>query len=159
MDSYINGKGNMLIKVLGLIKVVDAQGKEANASAAVTYFNDMCILAPGALTDSRIQWKSVDSHTANATFTDDYNSVSAKLIFNDKGELTDFFTDDRYFSPDGKSPVKTNWETPIKDYQDYNGVKICSYGEAIWHFKSSDFQYAKFNIKSVEYNCKSINVA
>lgn len=155
LDSYKNGKGNMLIKLAGLFTVADAKGPEMDRGEAVTLFNDMCLLAPSTLIDKRIQWKAVDSLTAKATFNDNGCKVSAVLYFNDQGELTNFITDDRYYAQIGKSYQKVRWSTPVQDYKDYNGYKLPSYGEAIWHFPEGDYCYAKFNIKEVEYNCES----
>lgn len=155
LDSYTNGKGNMLIKLAALFTVADARGQEMDKGEAITLFNDMCLLAPATLIDKRIQWDTVDALTAKATFNDNGCKVSAVLYFNDKGELTNFVTDDRYMSTKGNTYKNLRWSTPVRDYKDINGFKLPTYGEGIWHLADGDFCYAKFNIKEVEYNCES----
>lgn len=155
LDSYKAEKGNMLIKVAGLFKVVDAVAPEMDKAALVTLLNDMCMMAPATLIDERIQWETIDSKTVKATLHDKGSKASALLYFNDMGELTEFVTDDRYFSPKGTSYQSVRWSTPVSDYKDFNGVRIAAYGEAIWHFPEGDFCYAKAAIKEVEYNVKS----
>ncbi|ATW27479.1 DUF6544 family protein [Candidatus Formimonas warabiya] len=154
LDSYVRGKGNMLIKVASLFTVADAKGKEMDSGARVTLFNDMCLLAPATLIDPRIHWETVDASTVKATFEDQGDAVSALLYFNDQGALINFVTDDRYYSPMGKSYQRVRWSTPVKDYQEMNGVKVPTYGEGIWHFAEGDFCYAKFRFLEIEYNCK-----
>lgn len=153
LDSFKNGKGNMLIKLAGLFTVANALGPEMDSGAAVTLFNDMCLMAPSTLIDPRIQWESVDALTAKATFNADGCIVSAVLSFNVLGELTNFSTDDRYMTV-GKSYQKVRWSTPVKAYKDYKGMKLLSYGEGVWHLPEGDYCYAKFRVKEIEYNCK-----
>ena len=155
LDSYKNGKGNMLIKLGGLFTVANALGSEMDSGAAVTLFNDMCLMAPSTLIDPRIQWESVDALTAKASFNDNGCIVSAVLYFNTLGELTNFSTDDRYMTV-GKTYQKVRWSTPVRDYKDYNGLKLPSYGEGVWHLPEGDFCYAQFKVKEIEYNCKGL---
>jgi len=59
-------------------------------------FNDMCLFAPASLVDSRISWEEVDAFIVKATFINGGNKVSAELYFNEKGELVNFISNDRY---------------------------------------------------------------
>lgn len=156
LDSYQHGKGNMLIRLGSLLTVVDAKDSRMDQAALVTLFNDMCFFAPGSLIDQRIQWETIDSLTVKATFKDNGLKIAGVLYFNDQGALINFVTDDRYFSPTGKTYQKVRWSTPISNYQVIHGIKLATYGEAVWHFKEGDFCYGKFTkLKEVEYNCKS----
>ena len=156
LHSYIDTTATMLVKVAGLIPVVDGKGKEMDQSETVTFFNDMCIMAPAGLIDERIEWESVDSLTARATFNNKGIKVSAVLYFNEKGQLINFVSDDRFYSPTGKTYERVRWSTPVSDYKDINGFNLASYGEAVWHFPEGDFCYAKFNIRDIEYNPKRL---
>ncbi|MDF2547644.1 MAG: hypothetical protein K0R93_2542 [Anaerosolibacter sp.] len=152
LHHYENGEAMMLIKLAGLFTVADGRGPEMNQGETVTVFNDMCLLMPATLIDKRIQWEEIDPLTVKATFENKGNRISALLYFNEKGELTNFVSDDRYYSPTGTSYQQVRWSTPIKDYKEMNGVKIVTYGEAIWHFPEGEYCYAKFNVKEIEYN-------
>lgn len=155
LHKYADAKAVMLIKLAGLITVADGKGEEMNQGETVTVLNDMCMLAPASLIDERIQWESIDPLTVKATFTNNDCKVSALLYFNDKGELINFVSDDRYYSPTGKTYQKVRWSTPVKEYKDYNGIKISSGGEAIWSFPEGDYSYARANIKEIEYNIEN----
>jgi hypothetical protein len=54
--SFKNGVAFMDIRLLSIFQVAYMAGKEAGVSETVTFFNDMCVMAPGALIDKRIEW-------------------------------------------------------------------------------------------------------
>jgi hypothetical protein len=78
------------------------------------------------------------------------------LYFNEKGELVNFVSDDRYYSPTGKTYENIRWSTPVKEYKDYNGIRISSGGQAVRSFPEGDYCYARADIKDVEYNITSM---
>ncbi|MDA3881617.1 MAG: hypothetical protein PF436_14610 [Prolixibacteraceae bacterium] len=148
-----NEKGaSMLIKLFGRIKVAYTDGAEMDQAELVTFLNDMCIFAPGALVDAPISWETIDPHTVNATMSQYGNTVSATLYFNEKNELVNFISRDRYATTSNGESENVPWSTPVKDYEEINGIKLPSYGEAIWHYPDHDFSYAKLNIKEVKWN-------
>lgn len=154
LHSYTAKEANMKIKVAGLITVVDTRGPEMRKSDTTTLFNDMCFFAPATLIDHRITWESIDDLTVKATFKTYDCKVSALLYFNDQGELISFVSDDRYYLSMDNSYKRFRWSTPIGNYQERNGLRLATYGEAIWSLPEGEYCYAKFtNIKEVKYNC------
>jgi hypothetical protein len=77
------------------------------------------------------------------------------LRFNEKGELVDFVTDDRYCAPAGGTSRRAGWSTPAHGYRDFGGVKIMSEGEGIWHFEEGDFPCARFALRQVHYSLEA----
>jgi hypothetical protein len=153
LHAYTGDRATMKINVAYFFPVVDAKGEKMNQSENVTLFNDMCLLAPSTLINKKIQWETIDKLTAKAKFTHNGITITALLSFNEKGELVNFVSDDRFLSSDGKTYTNYPWSTPVKDYKDFNGRKVPIYGEAIWHMPGRDFTYAKFIIEEIEYNC------
>ena len=80
----------------------------------VTFFNDMCCMAPATLIDKRIVWQDKGNNVVEATFTNNGISVSANLYFNETGELVNFISNDRYNVDAGK---KLPWSTPLSNYK------------------------------------------
>lgn len=157
LHSFTDGDAIMLIKIFGLFPVVEGKGPEMNKAETVTMFNDMCIMAPATLIDDRIQWETIDDKTIGAKFTNKGITISAILYFNEQGQLINFESDDRYYSPTGKTFEKAKWSTPISNYENINGFNLPTYGEAIWNLSDGDFSYAKLNIKNVVYNVRDFN--
>ncbi len=157
LHSYTDETANMLIKAAGLVTVLDSRGPEMRIGDTTTLFNDMCFFAPATLIDDRIQWETVDSLTVKATFKTKHCKVSALLYFNEKGELIDFVSNDRYYIPLDGSCKKAAWSTPISNYKEKDGLRLPTYGEAVWKLPEGDYCYAKFtNIKEIQYNCKEL---
>lgn len=149
---YKDTKAMMLIKAAGLLTVGDAKGEIADKAETVTVFNDMCLMAPATLIDKRITWETVNPLQVIATFDNNGIKISAELYFNEKGELTNFISHDRYMTLTGESYQNAPWSTPVKEYKVVNGFKLVSSGEAIWHLPEGDYYYAKINIKDIQYN-------
>lgn len=146
---YQGGTASMQVKLFGLFPVMQAKGPEMNKAETVTFFNDMCLMAPATLIDKRIQWEPVDRLSAKATFTNGINKITATLYFNEQRQLVNFISDDRYDIGDMK---QYRFSTPVKEYHEFNGRDIFSFGEGVWHYPEGEFVYGKFYLKSIEYN-------
>ncbi len=115
----------------------------------------MCLLAPGTLLDPAVAWEPVDAHTARARFTDGEQAVSATLLFDDNGLLTNFISDDRSrSSPDGKTFTRFRFSTPVREYRDFGAARLPSYGEARWTLPEGEFTYGQFELQTVAYNLR-----
>jgi hypothetical protein len=149
---YEKGNASMEVKLFGLFPMVSVRGGEMNRAETVTIFNDMCLMYPASLIDSRIKWEPINDTSAQAQFTNKNILISATLFFNDSGQLVNFISDDRYAVSEKK---RYRFSTPVKDYVAVEGRKLPSYGEAIWHYPDGEFVYGKFRLKSIRYNVNS----
>ena len=150
---YRGPNATMRIKVASLFQVADAQGPKMNQGETVTLFNDLCVLAPAALIDTRrIQWEGAGPREARARFTNEGVTISAALSFNEAGELTDFISNDRFMSADGKAYASHPWSTPVRDYRSVGGRMVPTHAEALWHMPEGEFCYGKFDLAEIEYN-------
>jgi hypothetical protein len=146
---YKNKTASMDIRLFGIIPVNRQSGKEMDYSETVTLFNDMCLMAPASLIDKRISWEAIDSNSVKAVFTNGDISISAKLYFNDQGQLVNFVSNDRYAIAEMK---KYPFSTPVHEYKNTGGVNVLYQGDAVWEYPNEKFVYGKFTLKSIEYN-------
>ncbi|MGB5371244.1 MAG: DUF6544 family protein [Flavobacteriaceae bacterium] len=151
--SYKPDGAGMLIKLLSIFPVVEIQGEEMFPTETVTFFNDLCLFAPARLIDERISWESIDDFSAKATFTTGGAPISAVLSFNEKGQLINFISNDRFSVSEMKSYP---FSTPAKDYEIVNGYHLATHGEAIWHYPDGEFVYGKFKLISITYNIEKM---
>jgi hypothetical protein len=143
----------MRVKLLSVASMVDAKGPDMTRGETVTLFNDLSILAPGALVSPLITWEPVDAHRARARFTLRGYSISAELMFNDSDELVDFASDDRLAaSPNGRTFTRMRWTTPLKDYARVGPARVATRGDAVWHPDSGAYAYGEFKLTSLAYN-------
>ena len=148
---FDGNSARMIIKPLSVLRIIDISSEELLLSEMVTYLNDICIFAPGALIGNKFSWKEDGDNTVRVKFTNHGRSVSAILEINDNGQLINFFSNDRYAINEARKHL---FSTPVGGYQTFNGFKLASYGEAIWHYPEEDFVYGKFDVKEIKYNIK-----
>jgi len=149
--AYKNGKAFMDIRLLSFLKVQYQDGPEMDLAETVTFFNDMCCMAPATLIDRRIQWAPIDNHLVQASFTNQGLRVIAMLQFNDQGQLINFLSTDRYNADAGK---RLPWSTPLKDYKTINGYNISNSADAVYSYPQGDLIYGTFKLRELEYNGK-----
>jgi hypothetical protein len=150
---FRDGTATMQIKVASLVQVVDARGPKMNQGETVTLFNDLCLMAPARLVDTqRIQWEAVGPLQARARFTNRGVTIGALLSFGESGQLSDFISNDRFLSADGKTYTSYPWSTPVRDYKRFDGRMVPSYGEAVWHTPEGELSYGRFTLVGIEYN-------
>jgi hypothetical protein len=152
--AFKNGEAFMDIRLLSLAKVQYQTGKEMGISETVTFFNDMCCMAPATLIDPRIQWLETDGNKVKAAFTNNGITISAWLYFNDAGQLVNFISNDRYAAGDDNTMQQLPWATPLKNYKNINGHQLPGFAETIYSYPAGDLVYGTFNTMHVEYNCK-----
>jgi hypothetical protein len=150
---YESKKALMNIKLFGLIDVVKIEDENLAKGETVTVFNDMCLMAPGFLTDKRITWEPMNDTTVKATLTNGAIKVSAVLYFNKDGQLIDFISNDRY---ETNTKQWLPFSTPVSEYKAISNMNLISYGEAVWHYPDSAFVYGKFRTQKIEYNISSV---
>lgn len=148
---FRDAHATMQAKVLSLIPVVDGRGPEMDRAETVTLFNDLALMAPGALADPGIEWETVDERTARGRFTAWDRTISATLVFDDQDRLVDFVSQDRAASPDGKRWIRQPWSTPAEVYQDLGGLRVMRYGEGRWHPDGAEpYAYLEFELVDLE---------
>jgi hypothetical protein len=148
---YVDADAAMNIRLFGIIPVIRQSGPEMDTTETVTLFNDMCLLAPASLIDSRISWETIDSLTVRAIFTTQGIRISATLYFNTSGQLINFISNDRMAIADGK---KIPFSTPVHQYRPVRGFNLISEADAVWEYPEGKFVYGKFILKDIRYNLK-----
>lgn len=147
-DKYVDGKGNMYIKLLPVTQIADATGPEMDQGAFMRYLNEM-MWFPTAYLSKDIVWEAIDNNSAKATMSYKGVTVSAVVYFNEKGELINFVAD-RYMDVGGKFKLE-KWSTPIKEYRELNGIRIPAKGEGVWNLDTGDFSYIDLEVTDIEY--------
>jgi hypothetical protein len=149
---FQNGDAFMDIRLFSLFKIQYQTGAEMGIAETVTFFNDICCMAPAALIDKRIQWLETKGNEVKASFTNNNITISAWLFFDDQGALVNFTSEDRYAASDHGIFRKVPWSTPIKSYRDYNGYHLPDFAITVYTYPDGDLRYGEFKIESIEYN-------
>lgn len=159
LHPFRDATATMRAKVLSLFTVVNASGPEMDRGETVTVFNDLVVLAPGAIIDAPVRWTAVNSHRVRGAFTDGHQTVSAELTFDANHDLVDFVSKDRLrASTDGKSFEPQVWSTPLAEHRDADDRRVLVMGEGRWHAPQPEglFTYVEFHIGDIAYNVHDI---
>lgn len=151
IDSYINGKGNMLIKLNSSITITDAWSIEMDKSGLVRYLSEALLFPTSLLPNKHLVWNVLDSNSAEIKFSNNNYSVVAKVFFAEDGTIYKLETMDKYRTTDA-GYVKTLYSTNYYNYKLMkNGFYVPTYVEVEWTLPEGNFKYGKFNIDNIIY--------
>jgi hypothetical protein len=154
LHEYRDGRARMRARLCSVVPVLDASGPAMTRAETVTVFNDLCVMAPGALLDAPVSWSPVDERTARGTYRVGPQTVTAELAFDAWGDLVDFVSDDRLrASADGRTFTPQRWSTPLRRHRELDGARIPTEGEGRWHAPPPEgtFPYIEFCIDAIAY--------
>lgn len=150
-DKYENGEGHMLIKLLSLLTVADAKGKETDQGTMLRNLAEI-VWFPSAALNDYIQWEQIDSTTAKATMTYGGITASGLFKFDANGDVVSFEAK-RYYNRKGGATLE-DWFIQIEpnSYKEFEGVRIPAMSAVTWKLKEGDFTWYKLEITDIHYN-------
>lgn len=148
-----HGHGSLVIKLLGLIKVVNYHGPQADQAELVRYLSEI-IWFPAACLQPELRWEPIDHLTARATLTCPTGVVSGDFHFDEQGALK-MFVAQREHDVDGR-PSALTWSATASQYRSYGDLFLTGRGEALWHLPSGQFPYARLDVTTIEHNVTSV---
>ncbi|MCK4577528.1 MAG: hypothetical protein KAU50_01980 [Candidatus Marinimicrobia bacterium] len=66
-DKFLNGEGNMLVKLLSIKTIADAKGPEVDQGELLRYLSE-AVWYPSAFLSANVEWEAVDEHSAKPRF-------------------------------------------------------------------------------------------
>lgn len=149
-DKFLNGQGNMQIKLLSLADVANAGPDEkTNSASMVRYLAETCWMPTAALS-KYLKWHSVDPLSAKVTMIYKGQSVSGLMKFAENGDLLSFEAD-RYMG-NGRDARPERWRVEMIGYKNFQGFRIPYKSKVIWKLRSGDYHWATVELTAVEYN-------
>jgi hypothetical protein len=155
LHAFADTTATMRVRLLSLLTVVDASGPEMDRGETVTVFNDLVVMAPGAIINAPVTWTAIDAVHVRGDFTDGDQTVSAVLTFNAEHDLVDFVSDDRTrASADGKTFTSRRWSTPLSGNHEIDGHRVPTFGTGVWDAPQPEgsFTYLEFHLDAISYN-------
>ena len=146
VDKYINGKGNLKVKVASLIPVVNAKGKAADQGEFLRWLAEAVWYPTALLPSEKVTWEAIDDKSAKIIYQDEHIQTEGVFHFNYAGQITHFTA--KRFMDDNRLE---NWTTRCEAYRLVQGMQIPYYAEASWNFSTGDFTYAKFELEEIVY--------
>lgn len=149
-DKFKDGEGEMQIKLLSLLNVVD-QGKneKVNSGTMLRFLGEICWF-PSAALNRYIAWEEVDPTSAKATFRLQDKAVSGLFIFDENGELKSFEAE-RFYGA-GQDAKKEKWLIETISHKNFEGIKVPAVCYVTWKLQEGDFTWLKLELTEVDYN-------
>lgn len=153
-DKYEMGRGHMSIKLLSLFPVADSKGKEIDQGTLLRYLAET-VWFPTAALSNYLTWEEIDRNNAKVTMTYGEVTASGVFTFNEEGQVVKFEAE-RYGEFNGESRIET-WSIPMREYKEFEGIKIPTKGEITWKLETGDFNWFNFEVMDMEYNPTQVN--
>ncbi|PSL07248.1 DUF6544 family protein [Cecembia rubra] len=149
-DRFIQGEGEMLIKLLSFLPVAkDGPNPKINESALQRYIGEL-VWYPSACTLDQFKWREIDENTAEATMSYLQTEGSGIFEFDEEGKLIRF-TAMRYMGS-GEDAVKMEWFVQVLAHREFDGIILPSQCTATWRLESGDWTWAEFEVDKVIFN-------
>lgn len=155
-DKFEEGKGEMTIKLLSLIPVVNAKNDEKVNQATLQRYLAEIVWFPSASLNEYIEWETIDDNSARATMEYKGTKGSGEFHFDKDGNFEKFVAM-RYQDSNDAEP--TEWTVKATKTEERNGIKIPVECEASWGLESGKWTWLKLRIKEIEYNLEKMNAS
>ncbi|MFO0615406.1 MAG: DUF6544 family protein [Polyangiaceae bacterium] len=164
-DLYTEGRGRVFGRVLDTFSVVDEDHDFVTLGELSSFVSDAMLLAPSLLLGAATRWIAVNESAFDVELRDHGWSVSARVVVDPRGAVTEVSSEDRYFAPtapggrEGRPSApppsawtRARWSVPVTDWASGAGRRFARRAQAIWHLPSGDFQDAELLFDRVDVN-------
>jgi hypothetical protein len=148
-DKFVDGNGEMIIKLFSLIPVVNAKENEKIDQATLQRYLAEIVWFPSAALSPYITWAPIDDRSVKATMMYKGTEGSGIFHFDEQGSF-EKFTAMRYAEIDEKSEPKL-WTVTATRSEIRNGVKVPVELSAKWKLDGADWTWLKLKITDIEY--------
>jgi hypothetical protein len=149
-DKLQDGQGEMLIKLLSLVNVVNEKhNDQINTGTLIRFLGEICWFPSAALSET-ITWEEINEHSAKATLTIGDIQVSGIFRFDENGDLRSFEAD-RYYGS-GPEAVKHRWIVEAVEYKTFDGYRVPVKSTVTWKLPEGDFTWLHLEITDLEVN-------
>jgi hypothetical protein len=141
-DSFVDGDGSMLGKVLGLVTVVDKRGGDRLAVAALQRYLGEAIWLPAALLpDAGVQWQAIDEKRAQATLVAGGARATLEFRFGASGLVDSVYAASRTYDDGRHPPSQHPWQARVLRYGLVDGTMVPVEAAVEWLLPGGAYPY------------------
>ncbi len=153
-DKFEDGKGEMLMKILSIITVVDVQDNNKINEAALQRYLAEIVWFPSAALSTFIKWEYIDEQSARATLKYKETIGSGVFYFDKNGSFTKFSTM-RYKDTDDDAQ-KYEWIAEVLENKVINGIIVPTKLNVTWKLEDINWNWLELEITELKYNLKGL---
>lgn len=148
-DKYVDGHGEMLIKLNALINIVNERGEQLDEGTLQRYLGEL-VWVPSLALSPHIAWEAIDDFSAKATMSYQGVSGSGIFYFDEAGAFTKFIAQ-RYMGnePDAK---RYPWVMTVDDYAAFEGITVPAKMKATWQMEEGDWTWLELEVVAMGYD-------
>lgn len=148
-DKFVDGKGEMLIKLYALFNIVNESGDIMDESTLQRYLGEI-VWFPSLSLSPHIIWEAIDENSARATMNYMGTSGSGVFHFDDQGNFVRFVA--LRYKDNTPGARRYEWVITADEYAIFEGVKVPSVMHATWQLDEGDWTWLKLEISEIRYN-------
>jgi hypothetical protein len=150
-DKFVEGKGEMLIKLNSLINVAIEKGPRMDEGSLQRYLGEL-VWFPSLALSPYITWEAIDNYSAKATMNYKGTAGSGTFYFNEEGDFIQFAA--LRFKGNKEDAKHFPWILTVDNYKVFEGIKVPSKMKATWKLDEGDWTWLDMEIESIQYNIK-----
>ncbi len=148
-DKFVDGKGEMQIKLFSLLNIVNEKGVKMDEGTLQRYLGEI-VWFPTAALSPHISWEEIDAFSAKATMDYKGTKGSGTFHFNENGDFVRYSA--LRYKGNEPDASRYEWVIDVNEHAVMNGVKIPIKMTATWKLDEGDWTWLKLQIKEIKYN-------
>jgi hypothetical protein len=154
-DSYIDGQGRLLARLLGLFTVARLEGGGDIACGELMRWFAEAVWYPTALLPSQgVKWAGLDEAAATATMADGPNKLSLVFRFDAAGLIASVHAEARG-AGSGQGRVRLPWDCTVSAYRWHQGMLLPTHAEAAYHRPGGRKSYFVATVQALSVSFRS----
>lgn len=147
-DKFVNGKGEMMIKMFSLFNLVNEKGEKMDEGTMQRFLGEI-VWFPTAALSPYINWESIDNYSVKASMNYRGTSASGIFTFNENGDFVKFSTL-RYL---GNNPNSKRYDWVINAIEriEINGISIPTKLDVNWLLDDGIWKWLEIEILDIKY--------
>lgn len=141
-DAYLGGRAAMQGKALAMFTVVDRDGGDGLAGAALQrYLGELLWLPAALLPTPALRWEPLDAQRARATLRDGQLQASLEFHFGADGMVERVWAAQRTYD-DGKNPPREHpWQARVLAWGEVDGARVPTDAVVEWLLPGGPYAY------------------
>jgi hypothetical protein len=145
VDAYVEGAGELQVRIAGSIRVASATGPETAKGEALRFLAELPWNPDAILNAQGLRWRELDGGSVEVSMQTSGGLARLSLHFDDAGDVSGVEALDRPRA--GASPAR--WIGRFSDYAQVGLYRFPLYGEVAWALAEGEFVYWRGKILSV----------
>ncbi len=124
IDSYVEGRGLLDVRLLGWIRLGRETGPEADRGEAMRYLAELAWTPDAILANHAIIWQQLAPNRVRASLELEDGPASVEFLFDEAGDITEIVAKDRPARDQDGKPVVLDWQGYVGEYATLGARRI-----------------------------------